>query len=153
VAEIAHRQYFYIICVAVFAVIALVTKSMLLWLILMLVADIMMALSFMLTPAANSILRQTTSGRRTIVAATASSLLVFVVGILLYLGDSSVTFQYFDFLTGRTVFHALCTIAFFLAWILVIGAVDLSLAYGIRTGDQPVSSPELMHRVRAQAAK
>ncbi len=38
VAEIAHRQYFYILCAALFAVIALVTKSMVTWLSLMMVA-------------------------------------------------------------------------------------------------------------------
>jgi hypothetical protein len=43
--------------------------------------------------------------------------------------------------------------AFFLAWILLIGFVDLSLAYGMRTGNQPVAPLELAHRVRSLAAK
>ena len=126
VAEVAHRQYFYIGCAALFAGIALVTKSLLVWLVLMLLDDVLLALSFMLTPAAHSILRQTSSGWRTSTAAATSSLLFFVVGVTLY-------FQSFDFLTGRSIFDVLCTIAFFLAWILLIGTVDLSLAYGMRT--------------------
>ncbi|HEX4139591.1 MAG TPA: hypothetical protein VHY09_04540, partial [Candidatus Methylacidiphilales bacterium] len=65
VAEIAHRQYFYMICVALFAAIALATKSMLIWLVLLLAADVLLALSFMLTPPAHSILQQTSARWRT----------------------------------------------------------------------------------------
>jgi hypothetical protein len=145
VAEIAHRQYFYMGTSAVFAVIALVVKSVLLWLVLMLTADILLALAFLLTPPAHSILRQTSSGWRTMTAAATSSVLVFVMFLILY-------FRYFNFFDGRSVFDALCTLAFFLAWILLIGFVDLSLAYGMRTRKQPAPE-ELVHRVNPLVAK
>jgi hypothetical protein len=146
VAEIAHRQYFYMGTAAVFAVIALLVKSVLLWLVLMLVADVLLALSFLLTPPAHSILRQTSSGWRTMTAAATSSALVFVMFLLLY-------FKCFDFFSGHTLLDALCTIAFFLAWVLLIGFVDLSLAYGMRTRNQPLPPVELVHRVRSLVAK
>jgi hypothetical protein len=146
VAEIAHRQYFYMGTAAVFAVIALVVKSVLLWLVLMLIADVILALSFLLTPPANSILRQTSSGWRTMTAAATSSVLVFIMFLVLY-------YRLFDFFTGHTVFDVLCTIAFFLAWVLLIGFVDLSLAYGMRTRNQSAPPVELLHRVRSLVAK
>ena len=146
VAEIAHRQYFYIGLAAVFAAIALVVKSVLLWLVLMLIADVVLALSFVVTPPANSILRQTSSGWRTMIAAATSSALVFIMFLILY-------FRLFAFFTGHTVFDVLCTIAFFLAWVLLIGFVDLCLAYGMRTRNQSAPPEELLHRVRSLAAK
>jgi len=146
VAEIAHRQYFYIICAAIFAVIALATKSMVVWLSLMMCADVIIALSFLLTPPRHSILRHTSSGWRGATDAATSSVFVFFMWLILY-------FQFFDFLNGRTLLDALCTIAFLLTWILIIGTVDLSLAYGMRTGKQPVSPLDLVNRFRAQAAK
>jgi len=146
VAEIAHRQYFYIVTAGVFAAIALAMKSVLLWLVLMLFADILLALSFALTPPAHSILRQTSSGWRTIVASATSSVLVFAMFLILY-------YHLLDFFNGRSVFDALCTFAFFLGWILVIGFVDLSLAYGMRTRNQPAPPVELLHRVRSLVVK
>jgi hypothetical protein len=146
VAEIAHRQYFYMGVSVVFAVIALLTKSVLVWLVLMLVADILLALSFMLTPPAHSILRQTSAGWRTMTAAATSSVLVFAMFLILY-------YRLFDFFNGRTIFDALCTLAFFLAWILLIGFVDLSLAYGMRTRNQPAAPEELVDRVSSLVAK
>ena len=62
-------------------------------------------------------------------------------------------FQLFSFLTGRTFYDALCTIAFFLAWILVIGFVDISLAYGMQSGNRLGVPEELLHRLRAPFAK
>jgi hypothetical protein len=141
VAEVAHRQYFYVICAAIFAVIALVTKSMLVWLLLMAAADVLQALSFMLTPAAQSILRQTSSGWRTAMAATVSTASVLGIQGILYIQPP-------DFLVGHTVFDVLCTIAFFLSWVLVIGFVDISLTYGMQSGHWLGVPLELLHRLR-----
>jgi hypothetical protein len=126
VAAIAHRQYLYMICIAVFAGIAMVTKSLLLWLVLLLVGDVLAALSFMLWAPSTSILSQTSAGWRGAVAAAASSLLVFAMWLLRLLPA-------FDFLRGRTISDVICTIAFFLAGILVIGLIDLSLVFGLRS--------------------
>ncbi len=148
VVEVAYRQYFYILCAAVFAAIALVTKSMLIWLLLAMVADVLAALSFMVTPARNSILQETTSGWRAAVAAATSSVMVLLMWLFMQV-------QGFNFLDGRTPYDILCTIAFFLGWILVIGFVDLSLVYGIRARDLnlPGAVFNWAYRVRPQVAK
>ena len=141
VAEIAHRQYFYILACGLFAVPALILKSMLLWLVLMLVADVLMALTFLIWPSRDSILRQTSCGWRGAAAAATSSTLVFVMWLTIH-------FAKFSFLTGRGFADILCTIAFFLAWILLIGFVDLSLASGLQSGPRSLLL-NLLHRFRA----
>jgi hypothetical protein len=125
VAGVAGRQYFYMLCAGVFAVIALIAHSLLVWLVLLLVADILQALSFMLVRKRGSILSQTSAGRRASLAGAISSALVLGMVLLMHFGK-------FEFLEGKTVDDVLCTIAFFLTWILLIGLADLSLFLGLR---------------------
>jgi hypothetical protein len=125
VGIVARRQYFYMICAGIFAAIALVVKSTLLWLSLMLLADVLVALSFMLMAPSTSILAQTSAGWRGCVAAAASSVLIFTMWLIVH-------FENFEFLRGRSTSDIICTIAFFLVSILLIGVVDLCLVYGLR---------------------
>jgi len=128
VAYVARRQYFYMICAVVFAGIALVVRSPAVWLTLMVLADVICALSFMLRPAADSVLSHTSAGWRGSLAAVTSSVLVFLVWLMLYFH------QHTHFLAGTTLSDLFYTIAFFLLWILLVGVVDLSLFHGLRVG-------------------
>jgi hypothetical protein len=145
VAHVARRQYFYMVCAVLFAGIALIARSPVVWLTLMVLADVLSALSFMIFPAADSILAQTSAGRRGSWAAVTSSVLVFVVWLLMNFHLHT------GFLAGRTFFDVLCTAAFFLLWILLLGVVDLSLFYGLRVRNMslPVAVIDWLQRVRA----
>jgi hypothetical protein len=124
VVQVARRQYFYMLCAAVFAIVALVTKSTLLWLILMLLADVIISLSFLLKTSQGGILSQTSAGWRGCLAATASSVIILTMWLVVHFED-------FNFLRGWTASAFACTIGFFLLWVLLIGAVDLCLVYGL----------------------
>lgn len=146
VAEIAHRQYFYIACAAVFAVVGLVTKSLVLFLLLMLLADVLIALSFMLGSVSTATLRQTSAGWRGAVASGVSSVLVLVMWMIIH-------FEKFNFLLGYTPPDILGTIAFFLLWVLLIGFVDVSLVYGLRVREMSFSAALADWVQRLRAAK
>jgi hypothetical protein len=120
VNEIARRQYLYIICLVVFSVIALLTKSVLLWLMLILIAEVTISLSFMLRPPSAA----TSAGGRGFLAALASALL----GVSLWL---LVRFEPFDFLRQPTTSAIAPTLAFLSLWILVIAALYLYIAHDL----------------------
>ena len=124
VHQIARRQYLYITCLVIFAAVALLTKSVLLWLVLILVADIMISFSFMLQPSGTSILAQTSAGVRGFLAALTSALLG--AGLWLVL-----RFESFDFLQRSTAQAVTYTLAFLSLWILVIAAVYLYIAHDL----------------------
>ncbi|MCE0523805.1 MAG: hypothetical protein LV480_12935 [Methylacidiphilales bacterium] len=149
VARIANRQYVYMLCSVVFAIVALVTKSTLLWLVLSLLADIMISVSFLLKTSRESIQSQTSAGWRGCVAAAASSLLVLAIWLV-------ARFENFGFLRETTASAIACTVVFLLLWLLLIAAVDFCLVYGLLAAKMsPVGS--LVERLRslrtAQTAK
>ena len=120
VHEIARRQYLYIICLLIFSGIALLTKSVLLWLILILIAEIMISLSFMLrTPNTT-----TSAGVRGSLAALLSA----VLGMSLWL---FVRFGPFDFLRQSTTLAIAYTLAFSSLWILVVAALYLYIGHDL----------------------
>jgi hypothetical protein len=119
VHEIAKRQYVYIICLVIFAVVALLIKSVLLWLMLILIAEVTISLSFMLrTPNTPS------AGVRGSLAALASALL----GVSLWL---LVRFEPFDFLRQSTTLAIAYTLAFSSLWTLVIAALYLYIGHDL----------------------
>jgi hypothetical protein len=124
VDRVAHRQYFYMLCAGLFAIVALVMKSTLLWLILMLMADVTISLSTMLNFSRGGILSLTSAGWRGCLAATASSVIILTMWLVVHFKD-------FGFLHDWTAASFACTIIFYLLWILLIGAVDLFLVYGL----------------------
>ena len=120
VNEIARRQYLYIICLVVFSVVALLIKSVLLWLILILIAEVTISLSFMLrTPNA-----ATSAGVRGSLAALASAFL----GVSLWL---LVRFEPFDFLRQSTTAAIAYTLAFYSLWTLVIAGLYLYIGHDL----------------------
>jgi hypothetical protein len=142
VVRVAHRQYFYICCAAVFAVIAVATKSTLLWLALMLVADILVSLSFMLKAPQGGILAQTSAGWRGCLAATASTVIILTMWLIVH-------FANFDFLRAWTASAFASTMAFWLLWISLIGAVDLCLVYALPGNISLVGAlRDWLHRIR-----
>jgi len=122
VREIAGRQYLYIACLVIFAAVALLTKSVPLWLVLTLVADIIISLSFMLNPSRTSILAQTSAGARGFLAALTSGLLAAALWLVL-------RFEPFHFLQQPTPSAIAYTLAFLSLWIMVIAAVYLYIAH------------------------
>ena len=120
VHEIAKRQYLYIICLMIFAGIALLTKSVLLWLVLILTAEVTISLSFMLRTANTP----TSAGVRGSLAALASALL----GVSLWL---LVRFEPFDFLRQSTTSAIVYTLAFSALWTLVIAALYLYIGHDL----------------------
>jgi hypothetical protein len=120
VNEIARRQYLYIVCLVVFSVVALLTKSVLLWLILILIAEVTISLSFMLRTPNTA----TSAGVRGSLAALASALL----GVSLWL---LVRFEPFDFLRQSTTLAIVSTFAFSSLWILVIAALYLYIGHDL----------------------
>ena len=120
VHEIARRQYLYIISVGIFAAITLLTKSVLLWLVLIPVADVMISLSFMLRTAG----MPTLAGVRGSLAALASAFLSAGLWLL-------VRFEPLDFLHRSTTSAIACTLAFLSLWTLVIAAVYLYIAHDL----------------------
>jgi hypothetical protein len=120
VNEIAKRQYLYIFCLVIFAVVALLTKSVLLWLMLILIAEVTISLSFMLwTPNTT-----TSAGVRGSLAALASALL----GMSLWL---CVRFEPFDFLRQSNTSAIAYTLAFSSLWTLVIAALYLCIGHDL----------------------
>jgi hypothetical protein len=120
VNEIAKRQYLYIFCLVIFAVVALLTKSVLLWLMLILIAEVTISLSFMLwTPNTT-----TSAGVRGSLAALASALL----GMSLWL---CVRFEPFDFLRQSNTSAIAYTLAFSSLWTLVIAALYLYIGHDL----------------------
>ena len=101
-----------------------VWRTTLLWLILMLVADVIIALSTLLTTSRGGILGQTSAGQRGCLAATASSIIILTMWLVVH-------FENFEFLREWTASAFACTSAFFLLWIFLIGAVNLCLVYGL----------------------
>jgi hypothetical protein len=120
VHEIARRQYLYIISLVIFAAITLLTKSVLLWLVLILVADVMISFSFMLRTAG----MRTSAGVRGSLAALASAFLIAGLWLL-------VRFEPLDFLHRSTTSAITCTLAFLALWALVIAAVYLYIAHDL----------------------
>jgi len=120
VREIAKRQYLYIICLVIFAAVALLTKSVLLWLVLILMAEITISLSFMLRTANIP----TSAGVRGSLAALASALL----GVSLWL---LVRFEPVDFLQQSTTSAIAYTLAFSALWTLVIAALYLYIGHDL----------------------
>ncbi len=146
IAFVAQRQYAYMIYAGIFAIIALAVKSLLLWLVLLLVADIVLALSYMLRPAPGSILAETSAGRRGSMAAAASCAITLGMVLLMHL-------EKFEFLTGKTVPDVLCTIAFFLIWLLVIALVNVWLFIGLRFRNMTLPAAVLDWMQRARNAR
>jgi hypothetical protein len=124
VREIARRQYLYITCLVIFAAVALLTKSVPLWLVLTLVADIVISLSFMLNPSRTSILGQTSAGARGFLAALTSALLAAALWLVL-------RFRPLDFLQQPTTSAIAYTLAFLSLCILVIATVYLYIAHDL----------------------
>jgi len=120
VHEIAKRQYLYIICLVIFSAIALLTKSVLLWLVLILMAEVAISLSFMLRTANMPI----SAGVRGSLAALASALLG--VGFWLL-----VRFQLFDFLRQSTMSAIAYSLAFSSLWTLAIATIYLYIAHDL----------------------
>jgi hypothetical protein len=118
VREIARRQYLYIISLVIFAAITLLTKSVLLWLVLILLADLTLSLSFMLRSSANT---PSSAGVRGFLAALASTLLSTGLWLLVRFGP-------LDFLHRSTTSAIAYTLAFSSLWILLIAAVYLYIA-------------------------
>jgi hypothetical protein len=120
VREIARRQYLYIISSVIFAAITLLSKSVLLWLVLILVADVTISFSFMLrtpgTPAS--------AGVRGFLAAMASAFLSAGLWLLVRFGP-------LGFLHRSTTSAITCTLAFLALWVLVIAAVYLYIAHDL----------------------
>lgn len=120
VHEIARRQYLYIVSLVIFAAITLLAKSVLLWLVLVLVADILISFSFMLRTEGTS----TSAGVRGSLAALASA--VLTAGFWLF-----VRFEPLDFLHRSTTSAIACTLAFLALWMLVIAAVYIYIAHDL----------------------
>jgi hypothetical protein len=120
VHEIARRQYLYIISLVIFAAITLLTKSVLVWLVLILVAEVMISFSFMLRTAGTP----TSAGVRGSLAALASAFLSAGLWLL-------VRFEPLDFLHRSTTSAIACTLAFLSLWTLVIAAVYLYIAHDL----------------------
>jgi hypothetical protein len=120
VDRIARRQYLYILYAAVFAVVALITRSTLLWLVMLLVADLMISLSFLLKTSRGGVQSQTAAGIRGCLAATASSVLIMAMWLTVRLGN-------FGFLKETTVSAIAPTAGFLLLWLCLIGLVYLYL--------------------------
>jgi hypothetical protein len=118
VREIARRQYFYVISLLIFAAIALVIKSLLLWLVLILMAEVTISLSFMLRASANT---PSSAGVPGFLAALASALLSAGLWLI-------VRFSPLDFLRQSTTPAIAYTLAFSSLWILLIAAVSLYVA-------------------------
>jgi hypothetical protein len=120
VQEIARRQYLYIISSVIFAAITLLTKSVLLWLVLILVAEVMISFSFMLRTAGTPV----SAGIRGFLAAIASAFLSAGLWLLVRFGP-------LDFLHRSTTSAITCTLAFLTLWTLVIAAVYLYIAHDL----------------------
>ena len=120
VHEIARRQYLYVISLVIFAAITLLTKSVLLWLVLILVADVTISFSFMLRTAG----MPTSAGVRGFLAALASAFLSAGLWLL-------VRFEPLDFLHRSTTSAIACTLTFLSLWTLVIAAVYLYIAHDL----------------------
>ena len=134
VERVAHRQYAYMACSVVFAGIALVAKSTLLWLLLMLTSDIMISLLVMLTGPGGGILSHTAAGRRGTAAATASFVILLAMWLVVH-------FENFDFLRAWTVSAFTCTAGFYVPWIVLIGLVNVCLAYGLPIRKADLATP------------
>ena len=118
VDRIARRQYLYIAYAAVFAIVALVTRSTLLWLVMILMAEITISLSFLLRTSKGGIQSQTSAGRRGCMAATASSILILAMWLVARFGNVG-------FLSGTSISSVIYTAGFLLVWILAIALVYL----------------------------
>jgi hypothetical protein len=118
VDRIARRQYLYILYAALFAVVALITRSTLLWLALLWLAEVMISLSFLLKTSPDGVQAQTSAGIRGCVAATASSVIILAMWLTVRLG-------HFGFLSGTTVSAVAPTAGFLLVWISLMAAVYL----------------------------
>ena len=118
VDRIARRQYLYIVYAAVFAVVALVTKSTLLWLVMILLAEITISLSFLLKTSQGGVQSQTRAGARGCQVATASSALILIMWLMVRLGN-------FGFLNGTNASSIAWTAGFLLLWISIIASVYL----------------------------
>ena len=121
VHEIAKRQYLYIISLIIFAAVALLIKSVLLWLILILIAEVTISLLFMLRKTTTS------AGVRGSVAALASAFL----GVSLWL---FVRYEPLDFLRQSTTVAYACTLAFSSLWTLVIAALYFYIGHDLLSG-------------------
>ena len=120
VHEIAKRQYLYIISLIIFAAVALLIKSVLLWLILILIAEVTISLLFMLRTSNTT----TSAGVRGSVAALASA----VLGVSLWL---FVRYQPFDFLQQSSTAAYACTLAFSSLWTFVIAALYFYIGHDL----------------------
>jgi hypothetical protein len=104
----------------IFAAVALLTKSILLWLMLILIAEVTISLFFMLRTA-NA---PTSAGVRGSLAALVSALL----GLSLWL---VVRFEPFDFLRQSTTAAIAYTFAFSSLWTMVIAALYLYIGHDL----------------------
>jgi hypothetical protein len=132
VQEIAKRQYVYIISSVIFGAITLLSKSVLLYLVLVLVADVTISFSFMLrtsgTPAS--------AGLRGFLAAMASAFFSAGLWLLVRLGP-------LDFLQRSTTPAIARTAIFLSLWMLVIAAVYLYLAHDLLPGPRALVASAL----------
>jgi hypothetical protein len=132
VHEIAGRQYLYIISSLLFAPIILLTKSVLLWLVLILVADVTISFSFMLrTPGT-----PTLAGVRGFLAAIASGFLSAGLWLLVRLGP-------LDFLHRSTPSAIAYSLAFLSLWTLGFAAVYLYIAHDLLPNARTAASSAL----------
>ena len=120
VHEIAKRQYLYIISLLIFAAVALLIKSVLLWLILILIAEVTISLLFMLRIPKTT----TSAGVRGSVAALASALLS--VSLWLF-----VRYEPFDFLRQSSTVAYASTLALSSLWALVIAALYFYIGHDL----------------------
>jgi hypothetical protein len=140
VVQIANRQYFYIVLSAVFAAVALATKSTLLLLVLNLLADVIISLSFLLVMKKGGIQSETSAGKRGSIAAIASSILILTMWVVMHLEN-------YTFLRERTASAIAYTLAFAVLWLLLIALVDLCLVYGLLARKTSLTS-SLLDRLR-----
>jgi hypothetical protein len=121
VREIAKRQYLYIVCLTIFAVIALLTKWQSLWLFLLLTSELAISVSFMLSPRIPAL---THVSVRTSIAVLAS---VVLAGGLRFL----IRFAHPDFLQQSSGSAIAWTLVLLSLWILLTAAAYLYIAHGL----------------------
>jgi hypothetical protein len=131
VDRIARRQYLYILYAAIFAVVALISRSTLLWLVMILLAEITISLFFMLKTSRGGVQSQTSAGQYGCAAATASALLSLVLWVVVRVG-------HFNFLTVMTPCAFAATALFAFVWILLTAAVYLYIMRGLFVRTKPL---------------
>ncbi len=124
VDRIANRQYLYMLAFVVFGVVAVLARSTLLWLVLVLATDLLISLSFLLNAGPSGARAGTSAGGRGFVAATGSLVLALALGL-------AARFDVFDFLREKTPGAVAGTLGLLAAWMLLVAVVDLGALYNL----------------------